>query len=309
MISMSVTYSIKLVAQQTGLSAHVIRIWEKRYGIIKPGRSGTGRRRFNDEDISRLRLLGRLTRLGHRIGDLAEASSEQLMALGGEKTGPGGASPDQVPLLVREAVEAVRALDAQRLEEVLERSAITYGQHGYLERVVSQLAGRLGEDWRAGTLSAAHEHMASQVIRTHLLRHTGTQREDLSAPLIVSTTPAGQHHELGSAIVAAGARDLGWRVLYLGPNLPAADIAGAVLQRSAALVALSIVHPGDDPVVGKELQVLRELLPASVGILVGGACAASYSDVLSRIGAHSFENTQGLFSYLSTWRKRASSKA
>src|SRR4029434_2237764 len=69
---------IRTVAAQTGLSPHVIRIWEKRYRAVTPGRSGTNRRRYTKEDVDRLQLLGSLTQKGRRIGDIARLPLEEL---------------------------------------------------------------------------------------------------------------------------------------------------------------------------------------------------------------------------------------
>src|SRR4029434_2576003 len=69
---------IRTVAAQTGLSPHVIRIWQKRDGAVPPGRSGTNRRRYTKEDVDRLQLLGSLTQKGRRIGDIARLPLEEL---------------------------------------------------------------------------------------------------------------------------------------------------------------------------------------------------------------------------------------
>ena len=76
----------------------------------------------------------------------------------------------------------------------------------------------------------------------------------------------------------------GWRPLYLGPNLPAEDIAMAVRDCGARLVALSIVYPPDDTRLADELRRLRRLLPVGVPILAGGASASSYAASLSELG-------------------------
>ena len=68
-------YSIKVVARRTGLSPHVIRAWERRYGAVEPERSATGRRLYSDTEIERLQALERATRAGHSIGQIAQLST------------------------------------------------------------------------------------------------------------------------------------------------------------------------------------------------------------------------------------------
>ena len=102
---------------------------------------------------------------------------------------------------------------------------------------------------------------------------------------MVATTPQGQLHELGAVMAAALAAEQGWRVVYLGPSLPAAEIAGIASQNHARAVALSIVYPDDDPNVERELHDLRRFLPKNVAVLVGGRAAEHYRAAIEAIGA------------------------
>ena len=74
-------YSIGTVASLTGLDAHTIRAWERRYGAVEPNRSDSGRRRYDDRDVERLRLLRSVTEAGHAIGQVARRSNEDLREL------------------------------------------------------------------------------------------------------------------------------------------------------------------------------------------------------------------------------------
>jgi methylmalonyl-CoA mutase cobalamin-binding domain/chain len=115
---------------------------------------------------------------------------------------------------------------------------------------------------------------------------------------MVVVTPLGQLHELGAAMVAAAARDMGWRVFYLGANLPATDIAGAAIQHKANAVALSIVFPGDDSELPKELEYLKKLLPPETDLLVGGRASSSYASTLKKIGSIWASDLDELYRYL-----------
>jgi methylmalonyl-CoA mutase cobalamin-binding subunit len=104
-------------------------------------------------------------------------------------------------------------------------------------------------------------------------------------PAVVVATPSGQHHEIGAMLAAAAAAAEGWRVVYLGPNLPAESIATAAEKTGARAVALSLVYPPDDPNVVRELRALRRMLPEEVTIVLGGQSAPSYRAELDGIGA------------------------
>jgi methylmalonyl-CoA mutase cobalamin-binding subunit len=93
-------------------------------------------------------------------------------------------------------------------------------------------------------------------------------------------------------------------VLYLGANLPAADIAHAAVQNSARAVALSIVYPGDDDSLPGELALLRRLVPAGIDIIAGGAAAPAYRAVLDTVGIIQLENLHTFTGTLAGLRAR-----
>jgi methanogenic corrinoid protein MtbC1 len=167
------------------------------------------------------------------------------------------------------------------------------------------LIQEIGDRWQLGTLKVAHEHIATAVIRTFLGNFARSYALPSSAPGLIVTTPSGQLHELGAILVAAAANNQGWRVTYLGPSLPAEEIAGAVLQDAARAVALSIVYPEDDPHLQSELRKLRKLLPADTALLVGGRVAHCYHDCLREIGAIELPDIQDLHASLERLRKTA----
>lgn len=262
-------------------------MWERRYGVVKPQRSATNRRAYTAEDVRRLTLLQQLTAAGQAISYLAPLSTEQLERLASEPptvgaSGNGGLTPEA---FIEQGVGAIQKLDARGLETVLTGAETELGLQGSLQRVIGPLAQRIGDLWRDGTLTAAHEHFASAVLRTLLGQAARPYAGVEHAPAMVMGTPGGQLHELGALIVTALAANLGWRVIYLGAAVPVAEIAGTARQNQARLVGLSLVYPEDDPRLEGELLRLRELLPPEIAIVVGGRAAGAYEPVLQRIGA------------------------
>jgi MerR family transcriptional regulator, light-induced transcriptional regulator len=284
------SHPIQAVVKRTGLSAHVIRIWEKRYGAVTPHRTQTNRRLYSDEEIERLSLLRRLSEAGQGIGYVAKLPTNRLKALAMDAAGSGADGAERLAAghgadaHVRAAVVAVQRLDAPALGEVLKRAELELGAQGVLQRVIAPLAQQLGDLWREGTITAAHEHFATAVLRVFLGRAARPFAAEPHGPVLVVVTPAGQLHELGALLAGATAANLGWRVVYLGASLAAADIAGAAKQNQARAVALSIVYPEDDPLLKAELTRLRELLP-DTPILAGGRATPAYRRTLDEIGA------------------------
>ncbi|MBM3822921.1 MAG: cobalamin B12-binding domain-containing protein [Verrucomicrobia bacterium] len=302
-------HAIKAVALRTGLTAHVIRIWEKRYQAVKPERTGTNRRLYSEEQIERLSLLRDVTRAGHHIGPVAGLPTEKLRTLAAEAETEEGrirqatSGAEGKTSILKDCIAAVENLDSRALEGALKRGALELGAQGLLQRVIAPLAQTIGELWRDGTITAAHEHFASAVIRI-FLGHAARPFAGLEiAPALVVATPAGQLHELGALIVSAAAANLGWYVTYLGASLPAAEIAGAARQNQARAVALSLVYPEDDPRLEGEMMRLRECLPMEVPILVGGRAMPAYREALDKIGALQIKDLAHFCNVLDEHRK------
>jgi methanogenic corrinoid protein MtbC1 len=200
-------------------------------------------------------------------------------------------------------VASIKALDASALDDCLKRAASVLGALGLLLRLIAPLTQTLGELWRAGEITAAHEHFATALIRVALGNAAKPFAALSHAPLLVVATPAGQVHELGALLVAATAVNFGWRVTYLGASLPAAEIAGAAQLSRPRAVALSVVYPEDDPQLEGELERLREALPSATALLVGGRAMPAYRDVLARTGAVCVETLMHLGTTLDDLRK------
>lgn len=300
-----IQHSIKVAARRTGLSPHVIRVWERRYDAVSPNRTDTNRRRFSEAEIERLSLLRAATMAGHAIGDVARLPVEKLRELAQNVEAAPRTAPQtdgSTGNLISAAITAVSQSNAIELHELLGRGAVTLGPHGLLEKIISPLANRIGELWRDGSITAAQEHFASSVIRDFLTRNSKPYALNGNAPTIVVGTPAGQLHELGAVMAAAAANDMGWRVVYLGTSLPAVEIAGAALRHQARAVALSIVFPGDDPNLPQELEHLRKHLPETTAIIVGGRAAESYAATLKKITARSTDNLKVFYEVLAEMR-------
>jgi len=287
-------HPIRVVSNRTGLSPHVIRAWERRYRAIVPQRTGTNRRLYSDDEIHRLQLLRRATLAGHGIGHIAGLSDRDLEALVAEDQTRVPAAYDSkgarsgresARKVLEDCVEAVSALDAKRLEDVLSSALVRFSRPVVVEEIVLPLMNHIGENWQQGLLKIVHEHVASAVVRNILGNLVAAYGAGPSGPCMVVATPAGQVHEFGALAVAAMAGSMGWRIVYAGPSLPAEEIAAAVETCRAQAIALSIIHPGDDARVGQEIERLRRLVGKGVTILVGGRAAQNYMEAIAGTGA------------------------
>lgn len=297
-------HPVRIVSQRTGLTPDVLRAWERRYRAVKPVRSPGGQRHYTDGDLERLSLLARASRSGRQIGQLVPLSNDELGRLieadERESRSRNGLGTDQpaVESYLSTALIAVEEFDAQRLEATLRAAVLRMAADEVLDQVFGPLLFTIGSLWHQGLLRPANEHLATSTIRRVLVWMGDLAVPDAGAPLIVVGTPANQMHELGAMLAATTAVGNGWRVAYLGPNLPAEELARAVKQAKADALALSIVYPVDDPALPDELRLLRTHLPREVGLVVGGSGTAHYSEVLTEIEAYQLSSLGSMRQWL-----------
>jgi DNA-binding transcriptional MerR regulator len=256
------TYPLGAVARLTGLSTHVLRAWERRYGAVRPLRTEGGTRRYREADVARLLLLRAMVQAGHPIGDVARLSDRALVRRASRvKEVPG---PDLGPVL-----DAIERLDAPEVERLLALQLSVLGPRSFAVSVALPLLDDVGRLWKDGDLCVASEHLASVLVRSLLGASLRPSSAAVLARPILFTTPSGERHELGLLAAAVVAVVAGTNAVYLGPELPVDEVANAVHTLGAAAVALSIVRlPKRDG--ERFLKSLRRALPVEVEIWVGG---------------------------------------
>jgi DNA-binding transcriptional MerR regulator/methylmalonyl-CoA mutase cobalamin-binding subunit len=267
-------YPIRAVARLTGLSVDTLRAWERRYGAVVPTRGDRGRM-YGDADVDRLKQLAALVERGHAIGTVAHLSTDELTRLidGAESH---AARPDQAPAADLTALlRALGRYDLPGIEAALARHAAVLPTRELVFAVILPLLRELGDRWEAGTLSPAQEHLVSALVRSalgSLLRTIGTSP---GSARVVFATPAGERHELCLLCAAVLAATAGFGVLYLGPDLPAGDIAHAVSASDASSVVLAATTAG--AVTRAEAKQLARQL-AGVDVWIGGPQAGALAD-------------------------------
>jgi MerR family transcriptional regulator, light-induced transcriptional regulator len=291
----SAQYLISTVSKRSGVKSDLVRAWERRYQAVKPTRTNGGHRVYTDLDIARLKLLNQATGNGHSISQIANLSLDELKNLlkkegssitqALEKPKPlNGSRLHVAEDYVQKCYAAVLAFDAHALESHFENAIVELGTEIFIEKLLNPLLTLIGDRWRTGELRPVHEHMASSIVRslTYILRNNSPCSPN--APKMIVSTPINQLHELGALLAGIIAELKGWKVTYLGANLPAEEIAAAVKFTNARAVTLSISYRTDDVLIAKELRRLRKLIGNDVALVVGGRAAGHYEAVLDQVG-------------------------
>lgn len=287
----SFTYPIKAVSNLTGLSLHVIRAWEKRYNVVIPKRTETNRRLYSDEDVQKLKLLSKALDSGYSIGNVASFDITELENLLGiiNDTSRESKSTEKLNFKfestienhIEWAIDAIKNLDVIKLENRIYKVLAEYPLPKFISHFLSPLLNKVGEMWVSGDIRIVDEHISTNVIRKILSSLVDNSSVTSSSPSILISTPKGQLHELGALIIAVLASSDGWRVTYLGPDLPAEEIAAAVIRLNPNLIALSIVYPNDKNTLDQEMHKMKRYLNGRTNIVAGGRSVYYYKEILN----------------------------
>lgn len=278
---------LRTVSRLTGLSADIIRAWERRYGVVAPLRGPRGARLYSAADIAQLRLLRQAVASGRAIGDIARLSRGALEELvgppasaaptAGEAAAPGAPSAD----LLAQAVAALERFDRAALDRCLGDALIARGARAFVEQVAAPLLIEVGERWRDGRLSVADEHLLSGLMH-NLLAGVLRSRGSAGHPTVLLATPSGERHEFGLLMAGLIIAESGCGLCYLGAELPAAEVGAAARRAGAAVVGMGVSCGSDPEAVVAELRRVERDLPTTTELWIGGREAGA---AVSRMGA------------------------
>ena len=273
------THRIHRVAKLTGLSKDVIRVWERRYGLVKPSRSSNRYREYSDEEVALLRFVKNQMEQGATIGSLAAEGHDSLVARMRIAT---PVSPeDQKPhdRLLDDLMGSLDPLDKAGFERRLNGAVAVIPFEEAVQRILLPLQRRIGELWHEGRLSIAVEHYVTKIIQQKLFSVMNQLPVNEFGPRILIACPEGETHEIGAQAVAYIAATKGCHVYYLGPNLPFSDLLTFCEKITPDLVLLSLTEVKPEAAA---LQQLKELehLATRWSVAVGGQGARAMGDLL-----------------------------
>ena len=271
------THRIHRVANLTGLSKDVIRVWERRYGLVKPSRSSNRYREYSDEEVALLRFVKNQMEQGATIGSLATEGHASLVARMRIAT---PVSPeDQKPhdRLLDDLVGSLDPLDKAGFERRLNGAVAVIPFEEAVQRILLPLQRRIGELWHEGRLSIAIEHYVTKIIQQKLFSVMNQLPVNEFGPRILIACLEGETHEIGAQAVAYIAATKGCHVYYLGPNLPFSDLLTFCEKITPDLVLLSLTEVRSESAALQQIQELEQLA-TRWSVAVGGQGARAMGD-------------------------------
>ena len=252
-------YTIKDLEILSGILAHTLRIWEKRYGIIKPSRTDTNRRRYDDSDLKKIINVSILNRNGLKISKIASLTDEEI------KKGVEDISRDisKWETQIDALVVAMLELDEKTFNDLLSRLIISTGFENTFTNIVFPFLKKTGVLWQTGSVNPAQEHFISNIIRQKIISSIdGQSLPDVAGgKKVLMYLPEKELHEIGLLFYSYLAKQNGHEVLYLGQLTPFESVVYSDRVWNADIIVtgtLSSLGGADSDYVSKISEVFKE---------------------------------------------------
>ena len=268
------------LSKRVGVSEHLLRAWELRYGLTNPARSPGGYRLYTSADEYRLRRMLTYLAEGLAAAQAARAAIEEDdRGMGSEN----GAFPKIVEL--KEAHSALRErldrLDEPGAQVIMDRLFTDFTVESLLRDLFVPYLQEMGDRWERGTFSVGQEHFASNVIRGRLLELTRGWGHG-GGDVALLACPPGEEHEFALLMSGIVLHRSGWSIRYLGANTPMPDLLQVAEEIRPALILLASPIADHFADVITELSKLAKLAP----LVLSGEGATQV--VVDRCGARRF---------------------
>jgi MerR family transcriptional regulator, light-induced transcriptional regulator len=266
------TLRIGELSRRVGVSDHLLRAWERRYGLLRPGRSEGGYRLYTAADEQRVRRM---------LGLIDEGlSPAEAARVAGSDAPPGGVTAPlataDLGALARQLEESLDMMDEPTAQSVLDRLFSDLTVEAVLRDVLVPYLQRLGARWAAGEVSVAQEHFASGVVRGRLLGLARGWGRGLG-PHALLACPPGERHDLGLLMFGIVLHRGGWRVGYFGVDTPLEDLLPVARAAEPDLIVLA----ASDPAHFRPWSATIGELGAVAPLLLGGEGARHLADTFN----------------------------
>ena len=262
-------FPIRVLSEQTGVPATTLRAWERRYGLLQPARTPKGHRVYNQDDFDTVRRVVQLLEAGSTIGKVVN------IVKSGEPERPERQQHASHWALYRKrCLQSIEDFDDRRLDAVYNEALAIYPIDIVTAQLLLPVQQQLGREWSQRGNGVAEEHFFSAWLRNKIGARMHHEAGRMRGSRLLMACLPGEHHELGILLFGLSAMAHGYRILYLGPDLPLQQVAGTVARTGVAAVLLS----GSSRQISSSLR--RDILQLAAGLEVPLMLGGRVSDEL-----------------------------
>jgi MerR family transcriptional regulator, light-induced transcriptional regulator len=263
-------YNIRAVVQRTNIPADTVRAWERRYGVPLPRRTETGRRLYSEQDVASIRWLRERTASGMTISQ----AIQQLRSLGNEAFAEAAPVRDHGPrnpeALTGELTSALLRFDERTATAISEEAFALYRVEEVFVQIFVPMLVEIGERWHRHEATVAQEHFASHFVQRRLSSLFQASLPIAGRGTIIIAGAPEEEHELGIMMLAVFLARRAWDVIYLGANVPIADLVQTIEQVQPALVCLSASNDRTASLLSATANAITLLPPPRPLVAFGG---------------------------------------
>jgi len=219
-------FSIRDLEQLSGIKAHTLRIWEKRYGLFRPERSPANIRSFSDEDLKKVLNISILNRNGLKISHIVNLSNREIQ----QRVISMNPDPFVSSARIEALMVSLMEFDEDHFNRILSKSILTLGMESTFMQLIFPFMRRIGILWQTGSINPAQEHFMTNLIRQKLISGIAhlNPNPKTQGKRIVVFLPEGELHELGILFTTYLLKQWGHHVLYLGTMTPVESVVASL---------------------------------------------------------------------------------
>jgi MerR family transcriptional regulator, light-induced transcriptional regulator len=260
------SFTIKELESLSGIKAHTIRIWEQRYQFLKPARTTTNIRRYNNEELKTLLTVALLNRYGYKISRIDEMQPDQRTEAALHLQEPDARNE----YIINELIGCMIDLKSIEFEKLLDRQIRELGIEQTISGLIFSFLERVGILWQTNRLRPVQEHIVSAIIRQKIINAIeNLPFAEKTSPLFILFLPEGEHHEMGLLYVYYLLRKHGLPTIYLGANVPLKDMEYILQLKRPDYVYFHLVAFPSMPRLGRMVQQLQKAADKTTLILSG----------------------------------------
>ena len=252
-------YQIHELERMTGIKAHTIRIWEKRYSLIRPNRTTTNRRFYSDTQVKKLLNVSTLLAQGRKISKIAALSDDEIdneiQSLSQQDV-----QEHEYGGYINDLVKSMLDFDETAFEKIFSAATLRFGIYDTMVNVIYPFLGKVGILWSLSKAAPIQEHFAACIIKKKLMAAIdGLMPPKIKTKTFLLFLPPGEWHEIGLLFANYIIRVKGYKTIYLGQDLPIENIEKImqIIKPTHALLFYITTRPKEE--IAQQIKMISKI--------------------------------------------------
>jgi MerR family transcriptional regulator, light-induced transcriptional regulator len=270
------SFTIKDLENLSGIKAHTIRIWEQRYSFLKPQRTETNIRYYTNDELRKILNIALLNKYGYKISHINRMNIEEIK----EKILSLATAEAYQERIINDLLDYMVVLNLEDFERIIDGYILKHGIEKTIANIIFPFLEKIGILWLTNHINPAQEHLVSNIIRQKLIM--GIEKSESYINInktLLLFLPEGEHHELGLLFMHYLLKIRGFKVLYVGADIPLKDLQFVVETKKPDLLYTHLTSVASNFNFDKFLVSIHARFPKNQ-LLISGRFARSYKKKL-----------------------------